>query len=150
MMNYVISDTGSGEILRWGTCEEREFPRDIVGAVEGYGTPQTHYVCAGVLTAYTEQERANKQAAPSPWHVWSNTSMSWSDTRPASQITQAQRDKIILDVEAKEAQQARALRECAIAQVSGNAPPAEAVARLQSIDTAIGLLRAQLHALGEP
>lgn len=81
-MNYVVFND-DGEIIRCGTCPDDQL--DIQGPVgfvlEGDAAPSTHYVLNGVITAYSTEQAAAKATRTSRWHDWSNSSMSWVDSR---------------------------------------------------------------------
>lgn len=80
-MNYVCFDPDTGEIMRSGF--EAVVPEEAgLVCIEGVGTWGTHWVCNGVVTPYTQEQRAAKASGrPSDSQAWDNQSMSWIDTR---------------------------------------------------------------------
>lgn len=80
MAHYVVFDPDTGELVRWGECQDVDLP-PLANAIDGSGTRATHYVANGELVAYTPEQAAAKAAQPSLWHRWSNTSMGWADSR---------------------------------------------------------------------
>ena len=85
MSHFIIYDPATKEISIWGSAA------DIAEVVAPVGltlleTPgpisrHTHYVNEGAVVAYTLEKAAVKQVQPFDGAVWSNTTLSWVDTR---------------------------------------------------------------------
>ena len=75
-VHFVESDPATGEILRWGMGPEI----DVLGAdiIEGEGAPETHYVKANALVAYTDAQKAAK-AKDHYGQSWDNTTQAYVD-----------------------------------------------------------------------
>jgi hypothetical protein len=81
-MNYVTYIAQTGEIKTWGTGDILPQASDEQGLpLSGTGSPLTHYVKNGVLTAYTTPQVTTKAAQPSYLCTWSNSTFSWVDSR---------------------------------------------------------------------
>ncbi|HNB43310.1 MAG TPA: tail fiber assembly protein [Burkholderiaceae bacterium] len=86
MIPFVVFDPLTNEIIASGECAYSDLDHQGAHVVEGRATALTHYVGAdGALIPYTDSQRSLKEARPSPWHVWSNASMSWQDGRSDQQ-----------------------------------------------------------------
>lgn len=90
-------------------------------------------------------EAARLDSCPGPYHDWDPVARKWAPNDLARRA--AHRLEIESQITAVEAQGARAGREIKLAELDGQTPPAEAVARLRRVDAEIGQLRARLAAL---
>jgi hypothetical protein len=79
-MDYIIYQQPTGEITQSGACDYTDL---LVGGgtvLENVvGTNSTHYVLNGIVTEYTEAQKAAKAARPTTPSVWSNDTFSWVD-----------------------------------------------------------------------
>jgi hypothetical protein len=80
MKNYVIYDVSSGEITRYGSCQDVDFENQGSPIIEGVGKPSLNYVQNGQILNYTSDQilaKANKPFMPGTY--WDNTTFSWFD-----------------------------------------------------------------------
>lgn len=82
-MNYVVFND-DGNIIRTGQCpdDDLQYQGPVGYVLNGFGHPTTHYVANHELVEYTPEQRAAKTVQPTFFHLWSNETMSWVDTRP--------------------------------------------------------------------
>jgi hypothetical protein len=88
MKAYIVFDPVSGEILRSGNCPDSDLMlQDASGNVLEVTDAQqlhydlSHYVVAGVMTAYTDDQFVAKSAFPMYPATWSNDTFTWTDNR---------------------------------------------------------------------
>jgi len=92
-MMYVTYDD-DGEIKSLITCQPEHRPEGNNVLETDTCSPQKQYVQNGVLTSYTEEQQTAKANRPSAWHVWSNASMAWNDTRSLDHIKMLKWDSL--------------------------------------------------------
>lgn len=90
---YVIYETATGNIARafpsnadpntFTFSGESVIEDDTAGGTAGAAT---HYVLAGVLTAYTAPQAAAKATKPGYNATWNNNSMTWTDLRNEAEV----------------------------------------------------------------
>jgi hypothetical protein len=93
-MDYVVYDPTSLEIVRWGTTNIEDVSQIDANAVEGKGSPTTHYVLNGAIVAYTAEQASAKSSSPGYLYKWSNSQMTWVDTRDLATAQQQSLDKV--------------------------------------------------------
>lgn len=83
MTNWYLYDEASGEIIRWGSCEEADAPLQAVdGLTLALGDADRRFhVVAGQAVAYTEAQLLAKAVRPRYPAQWSNATFSWADGR---------------------------------------------------------------------
>lgn len=89
-MNYVVYDSNTGEVLRYGTCSAADLAGQASGAnervVESDAKWSSHWVNNGVVQAYTDPQVALKAARPNYTSRWDNQQMQWVDSRSLDDI----------------------------------------------------------------
>lgn len=104
MKHFVIYETATGEIQSVYTGDQSGAQLqcgDTCSFVEGKEQSITHYVVNGVLTAYTDTQKQDKQNFKGAGWAWSNTTMSWqiTDTNMATTYTsimlRSKRDELL-------------------------------------------------------
>ena len=93
MKSFVLYNT-DGEITRSGSCPDSDFELQGTPIIEGFGNFRTHYVSDGVLTVYTDEQMVAKATHPLYPATWSNSSMSWVDTRSLDELKAAKWEEI--------------------------------------------------------
>ena len=88
MKTFVVYDAGTGEIYRWGACQDVDLSGNGNGGLllEGSGTPADSYVMAGAIAVYTAAQAAVKANRPTYDATWSNVTFTWTDARTLSQV----------------------------------------------------------------
>ena len=86
---YLVYATGTGEILRMGSCPLDLFATEVgpgegilLGLVQSTGT---HFVRGETLVPYTPEQAALKASPPAFPAAWSNTQFAWVDLRDLAQ-----------------------------------------------------------------
>jgi hypothetical protein len=81
LINYVIYDSSSGEIVGSGVCADVDYVENqkIMSMAVGIGTGETHYVNveSGELIEYTTNQKNKKNDKPLYAQGWSNFAMEW-------------------------------------------------------------------------
>ncbi|PRC93102.1 DUF4376 domain-containing protein [Solimicrobium silvestre] len=88
MINYVMHDSKTGEIIQWGTCSDgqmHEYKRDGVDVVEGDGNPDTHFVENGLIHLYSDIELSLKNNVPEGF-IWKMPERILVDQRDLSMV----------------------------------------------------------------
>lgn len=98
MKCFVIYDAGGA--IRMQALGQEAPAVDGMTAMEIPGEVDitAHYVAAGVLTAYTDEQRATRAAPPHRRAAWSNTTMTWTDGRTTERAwadARARRDALL-------------------------------------------------------
>lgn len=148
-MDWTIYLQANGEILRVYSGVEADLQLQLAdgeAAVCGSATWLTHRVVDGALVLL-----ATPRVPPFEGAAWSPHEGEWFDPlQRAETVALARiqaRYRIVEEMSALEARQARPLRELLLAWSAGRPAPAEAAARVEEIDEQMAALRAQLVAL---
>ena len=88
MKTFVVYDASTGEIFRWGECQDVDLSGNVTGGLllEGSGTPADSFVRAGAIAAYTAAQATGKANRPTYAATWSNDTFTWTDVRTLSQV----------------------------------------------------------------
>lgn len=88
MINFLVYNPTSGEIVRSGQCLAESLVQQGSYALETsiLHTDSTSYVSSGAPVLYTNLQASNKKLRPTYQCSWSNTTMSWIDARTLTQI----------------------------------------------------------------
>lgn len=97
MKSFILYEESTGEVQRWGQCEDDDLELqagDGLTQLEFAGTRATCYVTSGVPTEYTAEQMALKANRPPYAASWDNTSMSWTDQRSLDEMKVVKNDEI--------------------------------------------------------
>jgi hypothetical protein len=82
MKTYVQADAAGRILSRVTQANDHPAPAGFVEVAQHDVNPGTHYLVAGVVTAYTAEERDRLAARPSHPAAWDMATKTWVDARP--------------------------------------------------------------------
>jgi hypothetical protein len=84
MKNYLIYNELTGEITRYGCCNDEDLVLQQTNSdnlIEGIGTTLTCFIKNNKIVYYTEEQSLLKSTRQPNYMQWSNESFSWVDQR---------------------------------------------------------------------
>lgn len=81
MKNFILYETATGEIKRWGSCQDDDYSEqhaDGLAKMEFEANNMTHYVKDGEPVAYTPEEMSKKMRTSLFLRNWNNETMEWT------------------------------------------------------------------------
>lgn len=95
-MTLIVFNPTTGSIIRsvTGDASNQAGPGEAELVYDGSADWSSHFVLNGVVTQYTDAQRAERSRVVSPGLVWSNDAMAWVDVRPLEDIQLAKWEEI--------------------------------------------------------